>query len=161
MKLRFDFTKTDNTIMSSNVIDIPTGGPLFEETALVIGGTDSYYDLAAKLREYPTFSHFYVNYSLAQAGNVAVPGKLVYGSSNTPVEKTCLNIELYGVPYANGYRFNAFGSEAYIETSVPSTTLCKAIALYNIVQANQTGYELKFWGGNNTLYQAGLYVKIW
>ena len=26
MKLRFDFTKTDNTIMSSNVVDIPTGG---------------------------------------------------------------------------------------------------------------------------------------
>ena len=26
MKLRFDFTKTDNTIISSNVIDIPTGG---------------------------------------------------------------------------------------------------------------------------------------
>lgn len=24
MKLRFDFTKTDNTIMSSNVVDIPT-----------------------------------------------------------------------------------------------------------------------------------------
>lgn len=26
MKLRFDFTKTDNTVMQSNVVDIPTGG---------------------------------------------------------------------------------------------------------------------------------------
>lgn len=161
MKLRFDFTKTDNTVMQSNVVDIPTGGPLFEETALVIGGTDSYYDLAAKLREYPTFSHFYANYSLAQAGNVSSAGKLVYGGSSSPLERKCLNIELYGIKYNNGYKFNAFGSEEYIETSVPSTILCKAIAMYNIVQANQSGYELKFWGGNNSLYQAGVYVKIW
>lgn len=161
MKLRFDFTKTDNTVMQSNVVDIPTGGALFEETALVVGGTNAYYDLAAKLLKFPTFNHFYANYSLAQAGNVYSAGKLVYGGSSSPLERTCLNIELYGIKYDNGYRFNAFGSEAYIETSVPSTILCKAITMYNITQANQTGYELKFWGGNNSLYQAGVYVKIW
>lgn len=161
MKYKLDCTLTDNTVISSNVFEIPTGGALFEETALVIGGTNAYYDLAAKLLEFPTFNHFYANYSLAQVGNVSSAGKLVYGGSSSPLERTCLNIELYGIKYDNGYRFNAFGSEAYIEPSVPSTILCKAIAMYNITQANQTGYELKFWGGNNSLYQAGVYVKIW
>lgn len=72
MKLRFDFTKTDNTIISSNVVDIPTGGQLFNQ--IIRGYGARAYDIGQILRDNPTF-----NYAKIDIFNYNFQNKLVDG----------------------------------------------------------------------------------
>ena len=69
MKLRFDFTKTDNTIMSSNVIDIPVS-----DCAIVDDMFNSFVNIRSTIAELGYY-----------AANVVIFGSNTDSSITTPV----------------------------------------------------------------------------
>lgn len=93
MKLRFDFTKTDNTIMSSNVVDIPTRGPLYDEVKAISGFAQ--FDIHPLLKKYKdTFNYFSVEIISCTASDKPYNFELMYGKvlESTILKATHVNI---------------------------------------------------------------------
>lgn len=158
MKLRFDFTKTDNTIISSNVVDIPTGGPLYDEVK-VISGT-SQFDLYKLLQTYKdTFNYFSVEIISCSATDKPYNFDLMYGTIIAPAELKAAHVNILGhrmtgdTPTA---QFNIHG----INESGAAESVATPVVRFNLQYNLDTNYKLVV-QSSLTGSLVMIHVKIW
>lgn len=158
MKLRFDFTKTDNTIISSNVVDIPTGGPLYDEVK-VISGT-SQFDLYRLLQTYKdTFNYFSVEIISCSASDKPYNFDLLYGTILAPETFKAAHVNILGrrmpgdTPTA---QFNIHG----INESSGAESVATPVVRFNLQYNLDTNYNLVVQSSLVTSLIM-IHVKIW
>lgn len=158
MKLRFDFTKTDNTIISSNVVDIPTGGPLYDEVKVISG--ISQFNLYQLLRTYKdTFNYFSVEIISCSASDKPYNFDLLYGTILAPATFKAAHVNILGcrmpgdTPTA---QFNIHGINESSEAESVATPVVRFNLQYNL----DTNYTLVVQSSLATSLIM-IHVKIW
>lgn len=158
MKLRFDFTKTDNTIMSSNVIDIPTGGPLYDEVK-VISGTSQFnlYQLLQTYRD--TLNYFSVEIISCSASDKPYNFDLMYGTIVVPTALKAAHVNILGCRMTGDtptVQFNIHG----INESSAAESVATPVVRYNLQYNLDVNYALTV-QSNLITSLIMIHVKIW
>lgn len=158
MKLRFDFTKTDNTIMSSNVVDIPTGGPLYDEVK-VISGT-SQFDLYRLLQTYKdTFNYFSVEIISCSASDKPYNFDLLYGTIVAPVALKAAHVNILGCRMTGDTPTAQFNIHGINESNAVESVVTPVVR-FNLQYNLDTNYKLVVQSSLITSLIM-IHVKIW
>lgn len=160
MKLRFDFTKTDNTIMSSNVVDIPTGGPLYDEVKVISG--ISQFDLYRLLQTYKdTFNYFSVEIISCSASDKPYNFDLLYGTIVAPASLKAAHVNILGCRMTGDTptaQLNIHGINE--SSSAESVLIATPVVRFNLQYNLDTNYRLVVQSSLPTSLIM-IHVKIW
>lgn len=158
MKYKLDCTLTDNTVISSNVFEIPTGGPLYDEVKFISG--TSQFDLYRLLQTYKdTFNYFSVEIISCSASDKPYNFDLLYGTIVMPIALKAAHVNILGCRMTGDTptaQFNIHG----INESSAAESVATPVVKFNLQYNLDTNYKLIV-QSNLITSLIMIHVKIW